>query len=35
MILSQVGGIRLVISTSVTIEMNADRVNMLGSYTHH
>ena len=35
MILSPVGGIEVVISTSVSIETNADAVNILDNYTHH
>ena len=35
MILSLVGGTEVVISTSVTIETNADTVNILDNYTHH
>ena len=29
------GGIEVVISTSVSIETNADTVNILDNYTHH
>ena len=35
MVLSPVGGIKVVISTSVKTETNAESVNILDNYTHH